>query len=79
MHCLRSELAHHEPLDLPPTAENLLFLGIGMVLLFSLVLALCIFERLTIATSFGIASGACGCALVLYGLTRAKAKVAGKG
>lgn len=79
MHCLRSEFAHHEPLDLPPAAENLLFLVIGMVLLFSLVLALCIFEQLHIGASFGIASGACGSALVLYGLTREKAKAAGKG
>ena len=44
MYCLRIELVADQPSHMPPDVENLVFLVIGLVLLYSLVLALCIYE-----------------------------------
>lgn len=72
MYCLRSELVADQSLDLPPTVENIIFLVVGMVLLHSLVLALCIFERINFGWSLTIASSVCACGLTIYFITRSK-------
>lgn len=72
MYCLRSELVADQSLDLPPTIENIIFLMVGMVLLHSLVLALCIFEKVSFGWSLTIASSVCACGLTVYFITRAK-------
>ncbi|MNP11081.1 hypothetical protein D3C76_1032550 [compost metagenome] len=74
MHCLRCELVAQHPLNMPPNVENLLFLVVGLVLIYSLILALCIFEKVGLGQSFGTASGVCASALALYVLTREKRK-----
>lgn len=74
MYCLRIELVADQPSHMPPDVENLVFLVIGLVLLYSLVLALCIYERTSLGQSFAIASGVCASSLALYVLTREKRK-----
>lgn len=75
MYCLRSELVADQRFDLPPTFENLVFLAIGMVLLFSLVLAICMFEQSGYPMGFATASAVCGGALSIFIIMRWKTSV----
>ncbi|GHS84199.1 hypothetical protein PAGU2196_50330 [Pseudomonas sp. PAGU 2196] len=76
MYCLRCELRADQSFDMPPTLANIIFLLLGLVLLFSLVLALCLFEQFAFGISFGVATAVCAGALVMFFMVRKQAKAA---
>ncbi|MFJ3449667.1 hypothetical protein ACIPM0_15810 [Pseudomonas sichuanensis] len=75
MYYLISGLREDQSFDIPPTLVNMIFLLVGMVLLFSLVLALCMFEQFGSRMSFVVAAAVCVCALSVFFVMRKQAKV----